>query len=278
MTVLPFLDIKATPVQSLDTALSSRQSAPETALPPCSSTRLTSSKRVSITPIRIQTPKIKILPRSDTTLRHLPVPKSAAVQAHNGIWKPLIREPADYDYLWEPLQREDIRHQYDQYVPPQRLTTSRPDEPYRMSSRFETQDRHFHNYRRTQAMQQKQWNKDHIQYTIYPYSQIAERESYNKYMRTSLKEQIKEKIQFDKTERGRKNLECQSIIEKDRQDLEQYKQKQQQRAKYLLEFTTKNKELMENKWAHDRWNRVHQWHVERVILADDPINWSKTLT
>ena len=64
-------------------------------------------------------------------------------------------------------------------------------------------------------------------------------------MRTALKEQIKEKIQFDKTERGRKNLECQSIIEKDRQDLEQYKQKQQQRAKYLLQFTTKNKEVRE---------------------------------
>ena len=35
---------------------------------------------------------------------------------------------------------------------------------------------------------------------------------------------------------------------------------------------------MENKREYDQWNRVHQWHVERVILADDPINWSKTMT
>ena len=35
---------------------------------------------------------------------------------------------------------------------------------------------------------------------------------------------------------------------------------------------------MQNKWEFDEWNRAHQWHVERAILADDPINWSKTLT
>jgi hypothetical protein len=35
---------------------------------------------------------------------------------------------------------------------------------------------------------------------------------------------------------------------------------------------------MENKWEYDQWNRAHQWHVERAILADDPINWSKTMT
>ena len=32
---------------------------------------------------------------------------------------------------------------------------------------------------------------------------------------------------------------------------------------------------MENKWEYDQWNRAHQWHVDRAILADDPINWSK---
>lgn len=35
---------------------------------------------------------------------------------------------------------------------------------------------------------------------------------------------------------------------------------------------------MDNKREYDQWNRVHQWHVERAMLADSPINWSKTLT
>ncbi|CAF0729959.1 unnamed protein product [Adineta steineri] len=291
MTILPFLDIKATPLHSIDVSQSSRiQTLPrvtETNISPCqqsldssyNSNKLPSApKRISLSPSRVRTPKIKIFPRSDETLKQLPHPKTIGAQAHNAIWKPLIREPPDYDYLWEPVKRDDIRHQYDHYIPSQRITASRPDEPYKMSTGFETEDRHYHNYRRVRAMQQKQWNKEHIQYTVYPYSQITERETYNKHIRSTLKGQMEEKTQSDKNEQARKSRECQSIIEQDRQDIEKYKQKQKQQAQFLFQFTAKNKELMENKWEYDRWNRAHQWHVERVILSDNPINWSKTMT
>jgi len=186
MTVLPFLDIKATPLHSIEVFRSPKTPS----LPRVNETnepssdlsrnlnRLPSPTRISISPSRSRTPKIKITPRSNATLNQLPHPKTAGVRAHNAIWKPLGREPPDYDYLWEPLQREDIRHQYDFYVAPQRIIASRPDEPYKMSTLFETQDRHCHNQRRVRAMQQKQWNKEHIQYTIYPYSEKVEREMY----------------------------------------------------------------------------------------------------
>ncbi len=108
---------------------------------------------------------------------------------------------------------------------------------------------------------------------------------------------MKEKVEADKTEQEMRNLECQIVIQRDQYDLEQEKQKQNQRAKSLIRVTTRNKEvksidnicrhtivflfhiqLMENKWEYDQWNRAHQWHVERAILADDPVNWSKTMT
>ncbi len=105
---------------------------------------------------------------------------------------------------------------------------------------------------------------------------------------------MKEKAEADKNEQDMKNVECQIVIQRDRQDLEQEKQKQNRRARSLLKVSAINKEvrkkkdiliyyyffyqLMENKWEYDQWNRAHQWHVERAILADDPINWSKTLT
>jgi predicted metal-dependent HD superfamily phosphohydrolase len=71
-----------------------------------------------------------------------------------------------------------MRHQYDFYVAPHRIIASRPDEPYKMTTMFESEDRHYHNYRRVKAMQQRQWNKEHMQYTTYPYAQREERDIY----------------------------------------------------------------------------------------------------
>lgn len=109
---------------------------------------------------------------------------------------------------------------------------------------------------------------------------------------------MEEKDQANKLEQEIKAIETQLLIEKDRQDQEQLKKRHIERTRGLLGATTKNKEvffrdnilclfqffvgfslqLMENKWDFDQWNRVHQWHVDRAILADDPVNWSKTLT
>jgi hypothetical protein len=188
MTVLPYIDIKATPIRSIESPRISRTkshthvSDPNGELPsrPIRHSRKLSSSSVrsSIPTARERTPKIRIISRSDEILKQLPHPKTANAQAFNSIWKPLVREQPDYDYLWEPVHREDIRHQYDNYVPPQRVIASRPEEPYKMSTLYETQDRQYQNYKRVQAMQQRQWNREHTQYTVYPYSHTDEREMY----------------------------------------------------------------------------------------------------
>ncbi|CAF4269879.1 unnamed protein product [Rotaria socialis] len=288
MTVLPFIDIKSTPIRSVQSPrLTRTQSLPRVGdinnslgqksfngSDDINKLFPSSLIRSSIPPQRTRTPKIKIVPRSDDILKKLPHDKTAGIRAHNTIWKPLTRELPDYDYLWEPLQREDIRHQYDSYVAPQRILASRPDEPQKMTTMFETHDRHYHNFKRVRAMQQRQWNKEHIQYTVYPYSKIFEREMYNKKIRSTLKEQMEHKIQTDRNDQILKGFESQILIQRDRQDLESDKQKQKQHSRFLFQTTIKNKELMENKWESDQWSRVHQWHVERAIIADDPINWS----
>ena len=191
MTVLPFLDIKATPVRSIESprlsttksfSHGSESNGQQHQLPKSAfhSRKFSSSSPVrSLIPsARIRTPRINIVARSDEVLKQLPHPKTVNVNTFNSIWKPLVREQPDYDYLWEPVQREDMRHQYDSYTAPQRIIASRPDGPFKMTSMFETQDRHYHNYKRVQAMQQRQWNQQHIQYTVYPYSHAEEREIY----------------------------------------------------------------------------------------------------
>ncbi len=192
MTVLPFLDVKATPLRSVESPRLTRTKSfvhasevdnQQHQLSPQSTDRgrkLSSSSpiRSSIPSARVHTPKIKIISRSDEILKKLPHTKTASAQSFHSFRKPFTRDLPDYDYLWEPVHREDIRHQYDTYVAPQRIIASLPDEQYRMSTLFETQDRHYHNYKRVQAMQQRQWNREHIHYTIYPYSTSEERQLY----------------------------------------------------------------------------------------------------
>ncbi|CAF1430770.1 unnamed protein product [Adineta ricciae] len=283
MTVLPFLDVKATPISCVESPRLARtrsiarslesKDLPSSPLKPSSS-----SSNLSGSLSSTRTPRIKIVPRTDDLLKKLPHAKTARAQAHNPIWKPFVRDLPDYDYLWEPVRREDIRHQYDSYVAPQRITAGRPDEPYQMSSTFESQDRHFHNYKRVQAMQQRQWNREHMQYTIFPYSNAEEREMYKKKIRTTLKDQMEERAQTEKHEMDLKKRSASLVLEQDRQFHEEEKQRNDARTKLLAKVSLKNKELMENKREYDQWNRVHQWHVERAMLADSPINWSKTLT
>jgi hypothetical protein len=188
MTVLPFIDVKATPIRSIESPRLTRTKShtqvsdlndQQSPRPIRHSRKLSSSSvRSTVPTARERTPKIRIVSRSDELLKHLPHTKTANAQAFTAIWKPLVREQPDYDYLWEPIHREDIRHQYDAYVPPQRITASRPEEPYKMSTLYETQDRQYQNYKRVQAMQQRQWNREHMQYTVYPYSHNEEREMY----------------------------------------------------------------------------------------------------
>ena len=60
---------------------------------------------------------------------------------------------------------------------------------------------------------------------------------------------MQEKSEADKIEQEMKNLECQIVIQRDRQELEEEKQKQKQRARSLVRVTTRNKEVRENKRA-----------------------------
>ena len=79
-------------------------------------------------------------------------------------------------------------------------------------------------------MQQRQWNREHIQYTIYPYSQQEEREMYkwddrvrsaasdcetcvfSQQIRSTLKEQMQEKVLADRQDQQLKNREAQLLI------------------------------------------------------------------
>jgi hypothetical protein len=191
MTVLPFLDVKATPIRSIESPRLTqsfhhisesnglqRQPSSRSSGHTGKFSSSSSPVRSSIPTARIHTPKIRIIARSDELLKKLPYAKTASAHAYNSIRKPFVRELPDYDYLWGTVHREDMRHQYDTYVAPPRISASRPDQPYKMSTSFETQDRHYHNYKRVQDMQQQKWNREHMQYTIYPYSHAEERELY----------------------------------------------------------------------------------------------------
>ncbi len=65
----------------------------------------------------------------------------------------------------------------------------------------------------------------------------------SKQIRSTLKEQMEQKAQADKNELEINNRVTEMIIEQDRQYLDQEKQRQNERAKLLLQVTAKNKEV-----------------------------------
>jgi hypothetical protein len=62
---------------------------------------------------------------------------------------------------------------------------------------------------------------------------------------------MEEKAQTDKNEQEMKNFECHIVIEKDRQDLKEEKQKQNQRVRSLFQVTTKNKEVIKTQYMNN---------------------------
>lgn len=69
---------------------------------------------------------------------------------------------------------------------------------------------------------------------------------FSKQIRSTLKEQMEQKIQTDKNETEIHNRATELIMEQDRQDIEQEKRRQAERARALLQFTIKNKEVSKN--------------------------------
>lgn len=65
----------------------------------------------------------------------------------------------------------------------------------------------------------------------------------SKQIRSTLKEQMEYKVKNDKNEQILKSFESRSLIERDRQDLEDDKKRQKQHAQFLLKTTIKNKEV-----------------------------------
>ena len=65
----------------------------------------------------------------------------------------------------------------------------------------------------------------------------------SQHIRWTLKDQMREKAQTERSEQEMKNLECQIVIQRDRDDLEEEKQKQKHRTRSLLRVTTRNKEV-----------------------------------
>lgn len=67
--------------------------------------------------------------------------------------------------------------------------------------------------------------------------------SNSKQIRSTLKEQMENKVQEEKNEYDLKMKETEMVMEQDRQFIEQEKQRRAERAKILLQVTTKNKEV-----------------------------------
>jgi hypothetical protein len=85
-------------------------------------------------------------------------------------------------YSWKTVERvpsKVVDSQVKIYKPTKRLETiTRPDSPYRMNTSWQTDHLQAQNHKRAEEMKRLEWLKQHTAYTIYPYGDIEEKETY----------------------------------------------------------------------------------------------------
>lgn len=218
--------------------------------------------------------------------------------------KKFINSPlaTNITYNWPAAQREklsSVRSKSKVFKPVSRiLEPSRPPAPYKVNSSWETIDTHFHNEKRALEMKRFQYLKEHTMWSIYPYARIDERETYNKQIRETLKNQMEQKLLNSKKDFLDKCAESKIILIKDKEIVEGDKQKKAEKSKMLNQYSITNKQvlasllylfsfsitrnliilkLMEDRWMGDYFLKRDEWTKERELLNQTPINWSKTL-
>lgn len=184
-------------------------------------------------------------------------------------------------YNWKPVEREttkSVNQRLKVYKPQKRMeVVARPPSPYRVKSDWETVVPHFHNEKRAIEMKRLQYLKDHTGWSVYPYAGIEERETYNKNIRDTLKQQMDQKSRLIKHEFENSQLEVKYVIEQDKDILSEEKRKRIEKLKFLTTYRNENKQLMQDRWMNEYIHKRNEWQQESQLLEQDPINWSKTL-
>lgn len=154
---------------------------------------------------------------------------------------------------------------------------ARPPSPYRVKTDWETVVPHFHNEKRAIEMKRLQYLKEHTGWSVYPYAGIEERETYNKNIRDTLKQQMDQKGRLIKHEFENNQLEVKYVIEQDKDILSEEKRKRIEKLRFLTTYRNENKQLMQDRWMNEYIQKRNEWQQESTLLEQDPVNWSKTL-
>ncbi|XP_002739391.1 uncharacterized protein LOC100377244 [Saccoglossus kowalevskii] len=150
--------------------------------------------------------------------------------------------------------------------------------PYRRTVSLETTEAHHLLSQRVMAMKQREHYRFHSGWQKPFYGSPADKEAYRRDIRSKLKEQMTDKLGFQKQILKDKVHESEVAVDYDRKCLEDDHEDVVKKAIYLKQFRDENKKLMEWKEEQDRLNRVLQNKYERELVRYNPINWSHTLT
>jgi hypothetical protein len=190
-------------------------------------------------------PKLFIYNDNHRSTAYVPSHKESTDLKKKFINSPLA---TNITYNWPIAQREklnSVRAKSKVFKPVARIIEpSRPPAPYKVNSSWETIDTHFHNEKRALEMKRFQYLKEHTMWSIYPYARIDERETYNKQIRETLKNQMEQKSLNSKKEFLDKCAESKIILIKDKETLDEDRQKKADKSKMLNQYTITNKKVL----------------------------------
>ncbi|XP_067929591.1 uncharacterized protein [Watersipora subatra] len=161
-------------------------------------------------------------------------------------------------------------------VPP-RVNPLQPPPPQRLTTSLETIEPHWHNEKRRNVMQQREWYRYHGTWSKAFYGSPAEKEAYRKRTRDTLKQQMSD-FWADKRRGWQEgSKESQVSIAYDNDCMMQDSIDHKNKTIYLMQYRDDNKSLMEKGWARQAERLRQEQTFENEALRYTPINWSHTL-
>jgi len=127
-------------------------------------------------------------------------------------------------------------------------------------------------------MQQREHERYHSAWSKPFYGPPADKESYRRHFRETLKQQMSDLDSKKRSDFKNKVKESVEAVEYDNQCKQKDFNDFVKKFQYLKNFRDDNKNYMEDSWAQNRFNKIMTDRYDREVMRYNPINWSGTLS
>jgi len=109
------------------------------------------------------------------------------------------------------------------------------------------------------------------------YGNKIDKELHRSHIRSTLKTQMDDRDHTKRMNFANAMRESMLMSERERTEIMKDLDKRREKLRFLREYSSANKQMMESRWSEQRQSRKRQNKNDLDLLRLNPINWSHTL-